>query len=297
LLKNYSQEVCDGPGDYYVNCARCALARAGQPGLWPAIPALIGSLAWRNVLLRRTLHAADRLIAPTPFVYDWYAAHGAPTDTLILLEPALAGAEVPLPSHAPHPLGEVSDRRPALAAHIEHEGDVPLRFAYIGGLSQQKGVHVLVEAFAGVTGAAELWIAGDESFDPDYVAHLRHLATPTVRFLGRLSRAQVWDTLARVDGVVVPTLWYETFSFIVSEAFMMGLPVIASRIGPIADRVHDGVDGILVPPGDVQAWRVALQRLVDAPDLHAELQRNVAPPLTLDEHARQLEQRYAQLIG
>jgi glycosyltransferase involved in cell wall biosynthesis len=167
-----------------------------------------------------------------------------------------------------------------------------VRFAYIGGLSWQKGVHVLIEAFGQVQGQAELWIGGDESFDPDYVAHLRALATGRVRFLGRLTREQVWQTLAKVDVVTVPTLWYETFSFIVSEAFTAGIPVVASRLGPLSDRVRDRTDGFSVPPGDVEAWRATLQRLVDDPELRARLQANVEPPVTLEQHVDQLESLY-----
>ncbi|RME49863.1 MAG: glycosyltransferase [Caldilineae bacterium] len=172
----------------------------------------------------------------------------------------------------------------------------PVRFVYIGGLAWQKGVHTLVEAFGGVRGNAELWIAGDESFDPAYVARLRAIAAPAVRFLGRLSRAAVWETLAQVDAVVVPTLLYETFSFIVSEAFAAGVPVIASRLGPLTDRVRDGVDGLLVPPGDVAAWRRAMQRLVDEPDLLSTLRAGIQPVETMDAHAAAIEEVYKNAV-
>ena len=262
LLTNNSHQVCDGP-QAYLNCARCALARADRPWLWPAAPVVAGLLAWRNHLLRRIMQNADGLIAPTEFVRRWYASHDVPTEKLLTIQPGLE-----------YPTTVSRHRQPT---------DRPVRFAYIGGLTWQKGIHVLVDAFSGVQGASELWIAGDESADPEYVAQLRERATPSVRFLGRLTREEVWETLAQVDVVVVPTLWYETFSFIVSEAFAAHAPVVASRLGPVADRVRDGVDGLLVPPGNVAAWRAALQRLVDKPDLLARLRASVRPPTTVAE--------------
>jgi glycosyltransferase involved in cell wall biosynthesis len=271
LLTNYSQEVCDGPRAY-LNCARCAVARVGRPWLGSAFPLLVGAMAWRNHLLRRVLAGARALIAPTPFVRRWYAAYGAPEDTLTVIEPGLEEAVNLSP-----PVRSAEDR---------------VRFGYVGGLSWQKGLHTLIEAFSGVNGAAELWIAGDETFDPAYVARLRAQSTPQVRFLGRLTREEVWQTLAQVDVVTVPTLWYETFSFIISEAFMVGAPVIASRLGPLADRVRDGTDGVLVPPGDVPAWREALQRIVDDRAWLRHLQGNVSAPCTLDEHADQIVSLY-----
>jgi len=275
LLTNYNQQVCDGP-QAYLNCARCALARVGSPRLWPVLLPVAGLLAWRNHLLARVLKAAHGLIAPTEFVHRWYTAHGAPAERLQVIPPGLERVTV-MPRRTQGASG-------------------PVRCAYIGGLSWQKGIHVLVEAFGGIHGAGELWIAGDESFDPAYVARLRAQATPGVRFLGRLTRDEVWEMLAQVNVVAVPSLCYESFSFIVSEAFAAGVPVVASRLGPLAERVHDGVDGLLVPPGDAAAWRAALQRLVDEPDLLARLRANVRPPMTLDEHADRIEALYVQLV-
>jgi len=274
LLTNCSGEVCEGPR--YWNCARCMLARAGFPGLWPAIPLLAGLAAWRNRLLRGVLDRARVLIAPTEFVRRWYAAHGVPEEKIVVLAPGLEGFA--LPPQPPRPAGGA------------------VRFAYIGGLSWQKGVHVLVEAFSRLQGEAELWIAGDESFDPAYVSRLKALATPNVRFLGRLDRGGVWQTLTQVDVVVVPSLWYETFSFLISEAFAAGLPVLASRLGALADRVRDGMDGLLLPPGDVAAWRAAMQRLLDDPDLLPRLRAGVWPPMTMEEHVDRLEALYAQIV-
>ena len=276
LLTNYDQTICEGPRGYW-NCARCALARVSKRELLPARLPLVILFAWRNMLTRRALDGAEQVIAPTQFVADWYTKQGVSPESVRVISHGL-----PLPKQLPHKTS-MSNRSK--------------RFAYIGGLSPQKGVHALVEAFSGVRGDADLWIAGDESVNPDYVTRLRERATPNVRFLGRLSRDAVWDTLAQVDVVTVPTLWYETFSFIVSEAFAAGLPVLASRLGPLPDRVRDGVDGLLLPPGDVAAWRRALQRLMDEPDLLIRLQTNVRPPVTLEEHVSQVEALYAQLVA
>jgi glycosyltransferase involved in cell wall biosynthesis len=276
LLTNYSQEICPGPQPHYLNCGRCALARAGRSDL-SGMAALVAPLmAWRNARLLRVLRSAAALIAPTPFVAQWYTAHSVPRHTMHTLLPGL-------------------EQPPVLPAR-QREPDGKVRFFYAGGLSFQKGIHVLVEAFAGVHGAAELWIAGDESFDPTYIQHVHQLATPEVHFLGRLGRRKVWAALVDADVVVVPSLWYETFSFLVSEGFVTGNPVLASRLGPLADRVRDGVDGLLLPPGDVEAWRMAMQDLVDTPARLAGLRANVQPPLSLEAHVGQLAALYSRFV-
>lgn len=295
LLTNYDQQVCDGPKVGWLNCGRCALARGGMGGLWPAAPALTPLLAVRERLLRRALGRAARCIAPTRFVKDWYVAHGLAADRIDVLSHGIQ-----LPDRPPAPQAPSS---PPLRLQPETElagadpDNHPLRVAYIGGLSWQKGVHVLVEAFKSLSPDAELWIAGDEAFDPDYSGSLRASAGPNVRFLGALSHAQVWDALGRVDAVAVPSLWYETFSLIVHEAFAAGRSVIASRLGALAEVVRDGVDGLLVTPGDVTAWQAALARLAQEPQFRRQLAAGIRPTLTLREHVGRLEAIYVQVVG
>jgi len=274
LLTNDGQQICDGPR-LWLNCGRCALARAGMGTLWPAAPVLAPFLAARARLQRQALEQADRLIAPTVFVKTWHVTHGVSADKIEVLPHGIEGPH--LPAHRPRP-------------------DGPFRFACIGGLARQKGVHVLIEAFARLTGQAELWVAGSETFDPAYAQRLRSLAGPRVIFMGGLSREQVWSCLAEIDVLAVPSLWYEAFSLIAHEAFVAGVPVVASRLGALAEVVHDGVDGLLVPPGDVDAWAAALQRLADSPELLDRLRVGVRPVTDLMRHVQLLTDVYARAL-
>lgn len=276
LLTNYSQQLCQGPR-LYLNCARCALARAGWPQLWPAWPGLAGLLARRNHLLRPVLQAARKLIAPTRFVAGWYMAQGAPAERMLVMPHGL-----PIPAGIPRP-----SQRPARR---------PIRFGYIGGLTWQKGVHILIEAFNTLPEQAELWVAGDETAEPAYAARLHSLASPRVRFLGKLARADVWQTLARLDVLAVPSIWYETFAFVIAEAFAMGVPVVASRLGPLADRVGEGIDGLLVSPGEVEAWRQALLRFLQEPELLPRLQAGIRPVHTIEAYIKDIEALYQEVL-
>jgi glycosyltransferase involved in cell wall biosynthesis len=68
----------------------------------------------------------------------------------------------------------------------------------------------------------------------------------------------------------VPSLWYENFPRTLVEAFASGLPVLASRLGALQSLVDDGRTGMLVAPGDADAWALAMrQALDDAPRLAA----------------------------
>jgi glycosyltransferase involved in cell wall biosynthesis len=272
LLTNYDSTVCGGPRGH-LNCTRCAVARGGS-GAWLVAPALWGSLRLRDSLLAKGLQRAHALLASTPFVAQWYQSHGAPAAKMQLL-----------------PLGV---DLPADFAHTHTPGR-PLQVAYLGGLAWQKGVHVAVDAFWGLDETAELWIAGAAD-DPDYEARLRENAGPNVHFLGRLERDAVWALLARVDVVVVPSLWYETYSYLLHEALAAGVPVVASQLGVMAETITDGVNGLLVPPGDSEAWRKALQRLTADCTLVAQLTAQIQRPPSVQQHITALLNVYQSAI-
>lgn len=283
LITNDTQQLCAGP-DRFVNCGRCALARAGRlDHTWaaPSLALLLApALAWRNRLLRRTLAQAGALVAPSRTVADWYGEHLAPGTPVHVVPHGIVSG-----------IASGSNSRVTPA-----EGGRPVRFVYVGGLDWQKGVHVVVQAMQGIRGA-ELLIAGDTGANPAYVAELRAAAPASVEILGRLDRAELWRTLAHADVLLFPSLWAESYGLVIDEAFAAGVPVLASDLGAQAERVHDGVNGLRLPPGDVAAWQRAMQDLVTDPARRAALAQGITPPLTLTDHARDIMQIYRQLLA
>jgi glycosyltransferase involved in cell wall biosynthesis len=92
-------------------------------------------------------------------------------------------------------------------------------------------------------------------------------------------------------------MWYETFAFVISEAFAAGVPVIASQLGPLADRVHHEIDGLLVPPGDVEALHHALHRLQSEPAFLSQLQAGINPIRTMADHVQDIELVYNEVLS
>ncbi|MGY4320280.1 glycosyltransferase family 4 protein [Bradyrhizobium sp. JR3.5] len=163
---------------------------------------------------------------------------------------------------------------------------------YVGRLSREKGVGVLLDAVAGT--GMPLRIVGE---GPERAA-LEARAPANVRFLGALSRADVLREMASARALVVPSLWYEGFPMVVVEAFAQGTPVIASEIGGLAEVVSAGKTGALVPPGDTAGLRQRIVELLGAPDL-ATAWGQAARTAYLDRYApdenlRLLEAIYAR---
>jgi phosphatidylinositol alpha-mannosyltransferase len=159
-----------------------------------------------------------------------------------------------------------------------------LKILFVGRPEERKGLPVLLTAFNALVEhvPCRLTVIGSEREDV-----LRYVADPELlRFMdvrGRVSREELWTELHRADLLCAPSLSGESFGMVLTEAFAAGTPVIASAIAGYSDVVSDGVDGLLVPPGDPQRLAEELQRVHFEPERLQEM----------GEAARRSAQRYA----
>jgi phosphatidylinositol alpha-mannosyltransferase len=159
-----------------------------------------------------------------------------------------------------------------------------LEILFVGRPEERKGLPILLTAFNALVEhvPCRLTVIGAEREDV-----LRYVADPDLlRFMdirGRVSREDLWTELHRADLLCAPSLSGESFGMVLTEAFAAGTPVVASAIAGYSDVVSDGVDGLLVPPGDPQRLAEELQRV------HFEPERLQS----MGEAARLSAQRYA----
>ena len=167
-------------------------------------------------------------------------------------------------------------------------------FLYVGRLAPEKGVATLLSAWPLVP--ARLLVAGDGPQGDE----LRRTARPGVDFIGTVPPAEVPDLIRGARALLVPSTWYEGQPRAILEAYAAGVPVIASRFGGLPEVVEDGVSGLLLPPGDPEAWADAANRLLS----DDESERLGAGALALwskrytPEHGlKGLEDAYHQALG
>ncbi|HEY3492840.1 MAG TPA: glycosyltransferase family 4 protein, partial [Solirubrobacterales bacterium] len=159
-----------------------------------------------------------------------------------------------------------------------------LRILFVGRSDERKGLPILLTAFNALVEhvPCRLTVIGTDREEV-----LRYVADPdllqSMDIRGRVSREDLWKELHRADLLCAPSLSGESFGMVLTEAFAAGTPVIASAIAGYSDVVSDGVDGLLVPPGDPQRLAEELQRA------HYEPERLQA----MGEAARRSAQRYA----
>ena len=143
-----------------------------------------------------------------------------------------------------------------------HEGR--RRVVFAGRIVKPKGVDVLIRAIRDV--ACELVICGEGRHLEAARGLARRLGVEDrVDFRGWLGAEELAEELAQASVVVIPSLWPEPFGLVGIEAFAAGRPVVASATGGVADWLADGLNGVLVPPGDAPALGRALTELLDDP--------------------------------
>lgn len=113
---------------------------------------------------------------------------------------------------------------------------------YVGRLSVEKGIDVLLDAWKHLNGAIPLKIVGDGPLRERVIEATQTL--PKVEWLGRKPIREVYDFMGEAMMVVVPSKWYETFGRVIIEAFAKGTPVIAANIGAIAELVDSEQTGL-----------------------------------------------------
>jgi glycosyltransferase involved in cell wall biosynthesis len=136
---------------------------------------------------------------------------------------------------------------------------------FVGRLAPEKGIDVLIEAFAQSKAAREerlaLLIVGDGPQRTDLAARSRHLGLPNVLFMGFAEQDELLLYYGLAHGFVLPSV-RETWGMVVNEAMACGLPVIISdACGAANEAVQDGVNGYVVPTGDVHSLAQTIDRL------------------------------------
>ncbi len=181
----------------------------------------------------------DLYLTPTHFVRQKFIEGGFPPEKL-LVKP-----------HFVYP-----DPGPKAVA-----GDYGL---YVGRLAPEKGLRLLLRAWQPLQ-HIPLKIAGDGPLRAELAQFIQAHAMGQVELLGSRPAAEVVSLMKGARFLVWPSELYETFGLVAVEAFACGLPVIAARLGAMAEIVSDSRTGRHFEPGQVEALRAVVAWAWDHP--------------------------------
>lgn len=146
--------------------------------------------------------------------------------------------------------------------------DAPTIF-FLGRHEPRKGLEVLLAALPGLPSDIRVWIGSD---GPDTERlRLAHAGDPRVEWLGRLTDDEKRRRLRAADVFCAPSLRGESFGVVLLEAMAAGAAIVASDLSGYRLVARPDLDGLLVPPGDVDALGAALRRLLGDADLRRRL--------------------------
>lgn len=265
----------------------CLAALASlQPLLFPGRSRrLLRAFGERCAKLLGALASADALVAPSARAREIYASLGVPAEKIAVI------------SHGAPPFSgrlEGSGLPP-------YDGSRPLVVGYAGTITPHKGVVTLLAAVRRHPPSRVRLVLRGRAYPPRFERYFRRAAgrlpTGQVTVGGMYGTEELPGILAGMDIVAIPSSSHETFSLVLWEAWAAGLPVLASRVGALADSVRDGSGGLTFPPGDRRALAGRIGALLARPALLAEL-RNGLPrtPMSLEENARRYEELYRGVL-
>jgi glycosyltransferase involved in cell wall biosynthesis len=233
----------------------------------------------RYALLRGGLRHVDRVLACSQSVQRELAVKGIASQVLHL--------PVPYPARG---FRRLPDRNPV--------------FVFCGRLSEEKGLALLLRAFARLkqsVPAARLRLVGTGPERAGLERLVSELALgEAVSFRGWVPPERVERELVEAWALVAPSLHAEPLGLVAIEALIRGVPVIASATGGFAETVEDGISGLLFANGDEGALvrsleAVAQRRAFPAQRVTDQVVRRVSEAHSPEGHVRRLRQIYREV--
>jgi glycosyltransferase involved in cell wall biosynthesis len=243
--------------NYRMGCTNGFLLNHGQPcqrclggNFWPAF----ATACWRNSRLISgamglVLHRV-RALGTFQKVSVWIALHQGQKD--IHVKMGIPADRIHVVPHFFIPSGPPPPPAP--------QGDI----LFLGRLSPEKGLDRLLHAWKLLRHSSRsLYLAGTGPEEQKLRRLAAELGLKSVRFLGFVPAQDQPALWARTSFSVLPSLWPEPFPLAFLESWAHARPVVASRLGAMAETIEPGLDGLLVDPSSVEALAAGMQNLID----------------------------------
>ena len=297
LLEN-GVSPCDGRLDI-TRCTRCRFANRGMPvvlaDLLARLPVgyederdgtltarLLSSRSMTQAFIssfRSAVELVDVFHIQSRWIRDVLRSNGVPDEKMAFVEMGVSQDPIPINTVLPKIFNDAR----------------PLRLVFAGRCSDVKGIETILGALKRIGPGAPIKVSLlGSGWDTNYGRRLLDPFMGDKRLLPPRAVASeaMLHELAAHDACLVPSVWLETGPLAVYEAMATGVPVIGSRLGGIAERIRDNVDGLLFRPGDAKELASIIENLLAFPETLRRLRSNIRPQRTFDDMARELDLVY-----
>jgi glycosyltransferase involved in cell wall biosynthesis len=299
LLRWGSQE-CDGKIRIHT-CAKCTLQGLGVPRvgaeLLGSLPPALGKIipyegdyftAWRMTCLigikkevfQCLIDEADAIIAVSRWVKQVLKINGANPSKIYFLRQGI--------------FNEQSTIEETVSQ------STPLRIVYLGRITRDKGIHLILEAMKmdkALNVLLDIYGIIQEVSTNPYLQKIMQMIKndSRVRILNPVSSRDVPKILKQYDVIAVPSKWFESGPMVVLEAQAAGIPVLGTNLGGISELVTHNENGLLMAASP-KAWLAELKNLTENPLILKRLKKGIRPPKTMKKVAEEMHAIYLQVL-
>jgi len=173
-----------------------------------------------------------------------------------------------------------------------NNGSFPIKFGYVGGINEHKGVYLLINAFSKLDQKkAKLLIYGGG--DEKKLAQFKNL---NLEYRGSYLYRDINKVLSEIDVGIVPSIWEEIFCAAGIEFLQAKIPVIASNKGGIYEWLKDKINGYFFNSQEPNDLFEKMNMFINNPNLISALQKNILPWKTLADHTKEITNIYNKLL-
>lgn len=170
-------------------------------------------------------------------------------------------------------------------------------FLFVGRLSVEKGIDVLLEAFKDTE--LPLHIIGDGPLKEKVLAIAAD--SPNIHYLGFQQKEVILDYMTNSEALIFPSIWYEGMPITILEAFSCGTPVIASNIGSLKELIQDKSNGLHFLAGDPSSLRSKIREWISLPfatrdTMHEKVVQVFHQKYTVNNNVKDLINIYKDII-
>ncbi|NCU42867.1 glycosyltransferase [Candidatus Falkowbacteria bacterium] len=265
FTKGHHCEACLG-GAYY-NCLKNNCYESYPRSALAALESFLHNKKWQTYYKN-----IDLLISPSEYLKNKLVKAGWPANLIkVLINPA--------PPYNPQPDGE--------------------RLLYLGRLTKEKGVEVLLRALKGTNEYLDIAGTGPEEENLKQLVKELGLVEQVI-FHGHLDGESLEKLKKEAKAIILPSVWAENMSLVLLEALAYQKLIIASETGGSPEIIKDGQTGWLFPAGDVAALRKCLIEVNNLSPtdraLRGEKIKDLVVPLSLEKHLEKLQQYYQEVL-
>jgi len=233
-------------------------------------------IAKRSRFLRGLLDKVDVILAPSKSLREKFISYGIAKNRIFHLDFGI--------DHS-------------LLANFRKQVSNKFRFGFVGGVSEHKGIRVLIRAFNKIKRDNVIL----SIFGPYHLHYLDKLRKELnidsrTTFYGPFNNRDISSVFSKIDVLVYPSIWYENRPIAILEALLAKIPVITSNLGGMAELVQDRVTGLLFEVGNPDDLYQKMVSVIDNPELLRKLSETPRQVKTIEKNAQELNKIYESLL-